>query len=154
MLVVEPIPGGDDDVALDPLRSRGLRMGQLALGDPVRPVREVAEGGATELFGERVGHGFAGLPRLDAAEPRFLGSGEPTERVRYLARESARGKLAHLMAADAAVVLHRVEPIALGYLGRNRALAAELARLRNLEHRVPVDGRIVFRRCGFARRNP
>ena len=53
MLVVEPIPGRDDDVALDALRPRRLRMGQLALGDAVRPVREVAERRGAELFDER-----------------------------------------------------------------------------------------------------
>ena len=81
------------------------------------------------------------------------GSGELTERVRYLARERARGKLAQLMAADATVVLHRVEPFVLGYLGRNCALAAELARVRNLHHGIPIDRRIVLRRGGLVRRH-
>ena len=50
MLVVEPFPGSDDDIALDALRSRWLRMGQFALGDPVRPVREIAERRGAEFL--------------------------------------------------------------------------------------------------------
>ena len=136
-----------------PLRPRRLRMGQLALGDAVRPVREVSEGRAAEVLDELVEHLFAGLPGLDAAEPRFFGSIELAQRIRYVLRERARGKLAQLMAADAAVVLHRVEPVALGYLGGNCALAAELARLRNLHHRIPIDRRIVLRRGRLVRRH-
>jgi len=56
------------------------------------------------------------------------------------------------MAADAADVLHLLEPIDLVELLRNVALAAELAGIRNLEHRVPVDRRIVLRRCRLVRR--
>ena len=39
MLIIEPIPSRHDDVALGPLRPCRFRMGQLALGDAVRPVR-------------------------------------------------------------------------------------------------------------------
>jgi hypothetical protein len=72
MLVIEPIPGGDHDIALDALGPWRLRMGQLALSDVVRPIREVADGRAAEVLDERREHLFAGLTRLDAAEPRFL----------------------------------------------------------------------------------
>ena len=83
----------------------------------------------------------------------FLGIGELAQRMRHLAGERARGKLAHLVAADATVVLHRVEPLALGYFGRDSALAAKFARLRNLEHGIPINRRIVFRRGGLVRRH-
>ncbi len=69
MLIVEPIPGGDDDVALDTLRPRRLRMGQLTLGDAVRVVSEIRESCGTELFDSRREHGYAALSRLDAAKP-------------------------------------------------------------------------------------
>src|SRR5215475_7169406 len=153
MFVVEPIPGSDNDVALNPLRSSGFRMRQLALSDAVRPVPEVSEGCGAEVLDELIEHLFARLPRLDAPEPHFLGSIKLAQRVRYLARECPRGKLAQLMAANATVVLHRIEPIALGYLGWNCPLAAELARLRNLHHGKPIDTRIVFRRGSLVRRN-
>src|SRR5438128_7856432 len=145
MLVITPIPGANDDVALDALRPRRLCMGQLAFGDPIRPIREVANGGAAEVFDERVEHLFAGLTGLNAAEPRFLRSGQRTEGVRDIARERARGKLAQLMAAYATVALHRVEPLGLSYLFWNFALVAELARFRKLEHGIPIDRRIVLR---------
>ena len=153
MLVIGPIPGGDDDVALDPLRSRRLRMGQFTLRNAVGPVREVGEGGGGEILDELVEHLFAGLPGLDAPEPHLLRSVELAERVGHLPRECPRGKLAQLMAANATVVLHRVEPLALGYLGRNCALAAELARVRNLDHGIPIDRRIIFGRGGLVRRH-
>jgi len=40
MLVVGPIPCGDDDVALDALRPLRLVIGQFALGDAVGPLGE------------------------------------------------------------------------------------------------------------------
>src|SRR4029453_9698206 len=153
MLVVEPIPRGDDDVALDSLGSRGSRMGELALRDAVGPIREVGKGSGAYLFDELVEHLFTGLPRLDAAEPRFFGSGKLAERVRYLPRERARGKLAQLMAPEPTVVLHRIEPFGLRYVGRNCSLAVELARVRYLHHGIPINRRIVFRRRRFVRRH-
>ena len=47
----------------------------------------------------------------------------------------------------------RVQPLVLGYISWNGALAAELARLRNLHHRIPIDRRIVFRRGSLVRRH-
>ncbi len=62
-------------------------------------------------------------------------------------RERARRELAHLMATDAAVVLHQVEPIGLLDLLRNVAvLLAELAGRRDFQHRVPIDRRVILRR--------
>src|SRR5262249_48415257 len=51
------------------------------------------------------------------------------------------------MATDAAVVFHQVEPIGLfDLLGYLAVLLAELARRGNLQHRVPVDRRVILRR--------
>src|SRR5687768_2008294 len=100
MLVIKPIPGCDDNVALGTLRPRRLRMGQLPFSDAVRPIRIVAYGSGAEFLDQCVEHGLAGLAGLDAAEPRFLGIGELAHGVRYIARERARGELAQLMAAD------------------------------------------------------
>ena len=53
------------------------------------------------------------------------------------------------MAADAAVVLHRVQPVALrDILADTRMFAVEIARGRDVKHRVPVDRRIILRRGG------
>jgi hypothetical protein len=56
------------------------------------------------------------------------------------------------MAADAAVVLHQIEPIGQMGFRWNIALAAELVGARNFQHRVPVDRRIDLRRRGVVRR--
>ena len=61
MLVVEPIPGGDDDVALDALRPSRLRMGQLPLSDAVRPVAEVMESRAAQFLDGGRKHGYSAL---------------------------------------------------------------------------------------------
>ena len=58
-----PVPGGDDDVALDALRPRRLVLRQLALGDAIGPVAEILVRHAAELAGEPVGHHLAGLAR-------------------------------------------------------------------------------------------
>src|SRR5437899_13020562 len=59
------------------------------------------------------------------------------------------------MAADAAVVLHQVEPIGLLDLLRDLAvLPAELARRRNLQQRVPIDRRVILRRGRLLRCRP
>src|SRR5688572_25133489 len=114
MLVVEPIPRGDNNVALNSLGPRGLRMGQLALGDPVRPVAEITESRAAKFLDSDREHLFAGLPGLDAAKPRFLRILERWKRMRHILRERARGERAQLMAVGAAVDLHQVHPFILG----------------------------------------
>jgi len=50
------------------------------------------------------------------------------------------------MTADTAVVLHQVEPVERPHIPGNIALATELVRVRNLQHGIPVDRRIVRRR--------
>ena len=148
VLLVEPVPGGDDDVALDALRPLRLRLRQLALGDAVRPLAVILERHAAELAGQEVDHLLAGLAGLHAPHPRLGGGFERPEAL----RDRAGRELAELMAADAAVVLHGVEPALLGDLGRDVALAAELADRRDRQHRIPVDRRVVMRRRGRARR--
>src|SRR4051794_24276961 len=61
-------------------------------------------------------------------------------------RDGAGGKLAKLVAADAADVFDLLEPVGLREFFRDGALAAKLAHRRDLEHRVPIDGGVVLRR--------
>ena len=61
-------------------------------------------------------------------------------------------KLAELVTADAAVVLHYVEIVGQFYVLR-RLFAAEYAGLGDLHHRIPVDRRVVVRSGGLARRS-
>src|SRR4030095_2903593 len=67
-------------------------------------------------------------------------------------RDGAGGRLTELVATDAADVLHLLEPVDLREFRRNLALAAKLVRAGDLEHRVPVDRRVVLRRLGFVGR--
>src|SRR5919108_6394042 len=108
MLVIEPIPGRDDDVALDPLGPGWLRVGQLSFGDTVRPVREVTETAAAEFFDNVAEHGMASLSGLNAAKPRFLGICELAQRKRHVLRKRAHGAHSYRMAVGAAVRLHQV----------------------------------------------
>ena len=147
-LGLAPFPGRDHDVALEALRPRRLGMRQLALGDAVGPVGKILERRTAEPSGKRVHHVLGGLARLHATHPRFLRRLELAERD----GKRARGQLPELMTADAVAVLHRGEPVDLRDLLRNLALAAELARLRDLHHRIPVDRRIVLRRRLHIRR--
>ena len=147
MLLVRPVPGGHHDVAFHALRAlRGLAR-QLALGDAVGPIGQIGERRGAELAGQDVHHLLAGLAGLDAANPCILG-GRPEYR-----RDRARRQRSHLMAADAAIVLHPPDPVDLGDLVGNIVLGAELARIRDPQHRPPVDGRIVLRGSGRARRD-
>ena len=148
LLLVAPVPGRDDDVALHPLRPRRLAVRQLALGDAVGPVAEIFIGRTAEVAGQRIDHQRRGLARHGAAAPGVLARLELAERR----RDRAGGQLAKLMAADAGPVLDHREPLGLGDLLGNVAFAAELAGLRDLEHRVPVDRRIVLRRRRLVRR--
>src|SRR5262249_37874171 len=100
-----------------------------------------------ELSGKPVGHVFAGLAGLDAALPCFLSRLELAERR----RNRAGRLLPELMAADAVDVVHLPQPILPRDILRNVTCAAELARGRNLQHRVPIDGRVILRRRGLVR---
>src|SRR5262249_25955934 len=147
-LVRAPLPPSDDDVALQALRPRRLGGGQLALLEPLRPVGEILERHAAEIAGELIGHLLTRLAGLDAAHPRLFVRLELAE----AGRERARRLLPELVAADAADVLHLLEPVDLSELLGDVALAAELILARDLHHRVPVERRIIVRRRLVVRR--
>ena len=123
LLLGAPVPGGDDDVALDALRPRRLAVRQFALGDAVGPVAEILVGRSAKIAGELVDHQWRGLAGHGAAAPRVFSGLELAER----GRDGAGRRLAQLMAADASAVLHRLEPVGLRDLFGDVALAAELA---------------------------
>ena len=94
-----------------------------------------------EIAGDEIDHQRAGLAGLHAARPGFFRGFEFAKSL----RQRARGEVAELVAADAAVVLHGVEPVGLLDLVGNVAVAAELIGAGNFQHRIPVDRRIDFR---------
>jgi hypothetical protein len=147
-----PVPDRDDDVALDTLRPRGLRCRQLARGDAVGPVREHFKRARHVDTAHVVGHLHLRLPGHDAPHPGFL-----RLHVGKLFRDRARRLVAELMAGIAAVGLDHVEPLRLAlHIGRHavtlRPGARKLAFVRHFQHRVPIDRRVIFRRCGCVRR--
>src|SRR5438552_2600633 len=148
MLLGAPFPGGDHNVALDALRPFWLGEGQLAFRNAVGPVAVVLVRRAAEVAGELRRHLLTRLPRLDAPYPSVLGRVELAER----GRDRARSGLAELVAADAADILHLLQPVDLRAFLRDLRVAAELARRRNLEHRVPVDRGEILRRFRLVRR--
>src|SRR5262249_10847521 len=86
------------------------------------------------------------LPGLDAALPRLHRGLERAE----LRWDHARRLVAELMAAIATVGLDLVKPLQLalyrgGHAVAVRAGAREHLLAGNVEHRIPVDGRIIFR---------
>ena len=101
-----PVPGGDDEIALDAGRPLRLVLRQFALGDAVGPVAEILVRRAAELAGDAVGHHLAGLAGLDAANPGVRAEVELAE----LRRDRARRFLAELMTADAVGVVHLPDP--------------------------------------------
>src|SRR5262249_60144857 len=104
----------------------------------------ILEWRTAELTGEPVHHRLAGLAGGDAASPRFRARLEVAEG----GRDRARRLLPELMAADAVDVRHPHAPEVLRDVLRNVGRTAELRRRRDLEHRVPVDRRVEFRRRG------
>src|SRR3954454_11296152 len=102
-----PIPGGDDEVALDARRARRLVLRQFALGDAIGPIAEILVRHAAELPGDAVRHHLAGLPGRDAADPGILAGLERSE----LRGDGAGGFLAELMTADAIDVVHLPAPV-------------------------------------------
>ena len=145
VLLGHPVAEGDDDVPLHSLGTRRLGKRQLALGDAVGPIAEVRERRVAEVR-ELAEHHLPRLTRLHAAPPGLGGRGERAQRR----GNRARRRLADLMAPDAAGVLHRADPVGLGQAGRDAALAAELAGGRDLQHRIPIDRRVVVRGGGLA----
>ena len=148
LLLVAPVPCRDDDVALDARWALRLCLRQFAIGDALRPVAKIFVRRAAKLAGENAHHGLAALPRLRAAHPRIL----VVLVISKPRRNRARRQLSKLVAADTAVVLHQEHPVVGLHIVGNIALAAELVGRRHLQHRVPVDRRIILRRRFFIRR--
>ena len=105
-LLGAPFPSGDDDVALDTLWPRRLALWHFALGDAVRPLPKIFQRRAAEGSGLS-GHLLAGEARLNAPNPGLLARLKLAE----LRRDRARSFLADLVAANAADVLHLLEPV-------------------------------------------
>ncbi len=144
LLLVHPVAQRDDDVAFDALRPRRLGKRQFTLRNPLGPVAVVRKGHLAKP-GQLRQHHRAGLARLHPAAPRVGVRGECAKRW----RDGARRELSELMATDAAGVLDRAQPGCLVQPRGNVATTAELIGGRNLQHRVPVDRRVVVRRRRF-----
>src|SRR6185503_19356740 len=112
-------PGGDHQVALDALRTLRLGERQLAFRDALGPVAQILVRRGSEVAGELVRHLIARLAGLDASHPGFLVRLDAGERR----RQRARRALAELVAADAADVLHLLEPVDLAALLRDARMA-------------------------------
>jgi hypothetical protein len=123
------------------LRPWWLLLGHFALGDAVGPVAEIFVGHAAELSGKPVRHHLAGLTGLGAAHPRFVARLE----LAKLRGDGTRRFLPELMTADAVDVVHPLAPGFLRDVLRDLGGASEIARRRDLHHRVPIDRRIVVR---------
>ena len=151
MLFIHPIAEGDHEVALHALRTLRFGMRKFAPGDAVGPIGEILDGQRAHS-GQLAHHELRGLSRLHPAYPGLFGSVE----VPQGGLDGARGKLAELVAANAAVVFHFVEPLGLRHLGGDSGIftadgivAVELVGGGNLQHRVPIDRRIILRCGGF-----
>src|SRR5215210_6367854 len=101
------------------------------------------------------GHDRHGLARLDAPLPSLNGRVESPE----LFGDGPGGRIAELMAGEAAVGFDHIKPLALALdlcwdavAARPRAGSRERAGGWDLQHGIPVYGRIVLRRCGRVRR--
>src|SRR5204863_8299648 len=125
-------PRSNADVSLDALRTRRLRLGQLALRDAIGPVAEILIGSATELAGDAVGHLLARLAGLQPAHPRIL-----AVNVAELCRNGASRLVAKLVAADAVDVVHLPQPVLSRDVLRDRGGPVEILGRRNLEERIP-----------------
>ena len=139
-----PVPQRKDDVALEPSRPVGFCERQLACSDavgPVAPQRERPRSVEPPDHGDHLRHRLA---RCDAPSPR-LGRGLE---IRELLGHGARALGAERVARHAAARLDDVHPLGLGL----HRPCGKLALRRDLEHRIPVDRRIVFRRRSRARR--
>ena len=109
MLLVHPVAQRDDDIALDALRPLRLGVRQLAFGDAVGPVAEILDGRPGPF--RPAGRSSIGRPARTArgaSRPRADEAKCPEAGL-----DRARRELAELVAADAAVVLHVVEPVGL-----------------------------------------
>ena len=149
LLLVHPVAQRDDDVALDALRPLRLRVRQLALGDAVGPVAEVLERRIAEV-GQLAEHLLAGLARLHAPLPRLCPGGERAKRCGMVRVDFWPSWWQPMQP----LFFIAVEPLDLRRRVADAALAVELLGGRDLQHRVPVDRRVVLRGGGRVRRRP
>ena len=134
------------------LRSAPWGRGGVANGSSPLAIRSVHSRSSRTPPGPA---GSAGRTSAAPIGPTARGVSRP-RRQRRTCRGPASGfqveRLAQLMAAHAAGVLHRANPGRLRQPGRNGALAAKLPGIRNIERRDPVDGGVVVRRGGLVGR--
>ena len=146
-LGIRPVPHRDDGVALDALRALRLRRRQLARGNPVGPFTEHPQTRLSAHPFHVVDHLGRRLAGLDAARPCLVPRFELTEPL----GNGAGRRVAQLMAADTAIGLDDIEVLTLVFDVRvdavaGRAGAGEVALPRDLDHRIPIDRRIVLGR--------
>src|SRR5215470_1149343 len=147
-LWIAPFPRGDDDVALDTLWPWRLGVRQLALGDAIGPISEVLERGAPKVSSQGIYHQGRSLSRLHPTYPGIFARLE----LAKLGRDRARCKLPQLVTSHARPVFDHGQPLGEGNFLGDVALAAELIRTGDLQHRIPIDRRIVARRIGLGGR--
>ena len=121
---------------------------QFALGDAVGPVAEVLQRRAGELAGDEF---------TIFGAPGPTGCVAPKRLRRILKGPKAAGmvRVANWPSwwqPTQRLVLDRGQPLGLRDLLRNVGLAAELVLVRDLQHRIPVDRRIILRRSRVVRR--
>ena len=145
--LVGPLPLGEHQVALQSLRPRRGRR-HLAGGDPVAPVGEHPQPALATEARHPHAHLGAALPHPDARVPRVggrvvlrPGGMRPRELAPDLVTAQARLHVVEVLVARAELLADAVAA---------RAGARELVRLRRLDQRQPVAGRID--RSGFLRR--
>ena len=146
-LGIGPVPHRDDGVTLDALRALRLRGRQLARGNPVGPIAEHLQRalGAHSLC--VIDHIGTGLPGLDSSRPSLVAGFELSE----LLGDGAGRLVAQLVTSNAAIRLDHVQVLTLAPHGcvdavASRAGPREITRLRDLDHRIPIDRRIVLGR--------
>ena len=153
---IGPVPESDDHVPLLTLRTRRSGGRQLSMGNAVGPVRVHRQRALTANLVEAGTHPAARLAGLNPEVPRgFRVCGLTEDTLRNL----ARGFVAHLMTAGAAVRVDDIaNPLALALdAGSNpvprRPRAREIALGRHLQQREPVQRGIVFDRSLLVRRH-
>ena len=150
--LIAPIPQRQDEIALDALRSRRLLLGRLAGGNAVGPVRPFCNRTIGTDAGRGADHLTHGLPRLDTPGPGVARIGEVPE-PRW---DGSCARRAERMAGQAAMRFNRGDPVVLVRHTWIDAVAlrtstGEFALRRDLEHRIPVNRRIIFGRRLFVR---
>ena len=140
-----PVPQGQHDIPLDALWPRRLRKRQLALGDPIGPVAEILERQLRVEAADRTDHIVLCLSRLNAPRPCFRRIIEMAER----GGDRARAEGADPVAGDAAGGLDNIQPCRVTLDVLRHVLVAvragEVALVRDVQHRKPVDRRVILR---------